>query len=350
VRGLCAALAREHDTRLYAAQSVDRRGRFGEPTPAIITGVPGWPSWLKRYGEMREVRAARCLADRVLHDAFEGWTPDVIIERHTLFSDAGWRLHDRLGRPWVLEVNAPPVVERSRFETVLQPRWADRWERQVLLAAPVVVAVSRWLVRWLTEEVGCRNVRWIPNGVVPVRGDRERGRRLLGVAQDEPLVGFVGSMRQWHGIERLGRIAVALHARLALIGPRPADLPLGAVAPGYLRAQDLADAVAALDLALAPYPEDTPPWFCPLKLLDYRAQGTPVVAGDVGDVREILEQGGTVVPPADDGAYIEAGRRWLGRRTHPRVRSWQTVSRQVLEAAGVGDGSTATATVEVGPP
>ena len=44
VRGLVGALREEHQVALYALKEVDRRGRFGAATEAVITGVGGWPS------------------------------------------------------------------------------------------------------------------------------------------------------------------------------------------------------------------------------------------------------------------------------------------------------------------
>jgi glycosyltransferase involved in cell wall biosynthesis len=104
------------------------------------------------------------------------------------------------------------------------------------------------------------------------------------------------------------------------------------ICPGHLGPQALADAVAALDVGLAPYPPDAPPWFCPLKILDYRAQGTPVVASDLGDVRALVERGGSVVPAGDDDAFVEAVRSWIGRRVRPAVRSWEQVAGELLTA------------------
>lgn len=332
-RDLVGALRAEHEVRLYAARLEDRRGHFGPTTPAIETGVPSWPGALKGWRELREVRAARRLAARVRADTLDDWPVDLLIERHSLFSDAGWRLHDRLGVPWVLEVNAPPLLERKRFEEVVRPSLARRWQRSVLQAAPVVVGVSRWLVRWLREEMGCRNVRWVPNGVTALRGDRARGRAALGLREGEPVVGFVGSMKPWHDARQMVEVARAAQARLVVAGHVPADkLPKGALATGFLGPQDLADVVAALDVGLAPYPADSPPWFCPLKVLDYRAQGTPVVASDVGDVATLVEDGGTVVPAGDTEAMVTSVCAWLGRRATPRVRSWRSVGREVLAA------------------
>jgi glycosyltransferase involved in cell wall biosynthesis len=335
-RDLAQALRLDHDLRLYATRREDRRGEFGPPVSSTVSGVASWPGVLKSWRELREVRTARRLADRALSDALDDWMPDVVVERHTLFSDAGWRLHDRLGVPWVLEVNAPPVLERRRFEEIVRPALAERWQRAVLQAAPAVVGVSRWLVRWLREEMGCRNVRWVPNGVNALRGDRARGRAALGLSADEPVVGFVGSLRPWHGVELLAPVAEGARARLVVVGHAPPDrVPKGAIHTGFLGPQALADVVAALDVGLAPYPADAPPWFCPLKVLDYRAQGTPIVAADVGDVGTLVEEGGSVVPAGDLNAMVTATCAWLGRRTEPRVRSWRSVGRELLAAAGV---------------
>lgn len=330
VRGFVRAMRTGHDVRLYAARSVDARGRFGAETPARSSGVPRWPRALGRWRDQQEILAGRRVADAVLADAWGGWSPEIVIERHTLFSDAGWRVHERLGVPWVLEVNAPATVERARYEELRQPARAQEWERRVLQAAPVVVAVSRWLVRWLKEEVGCRNVVWVPNGVDAIRGDRARGRALLGVDPEEPLLGYVGSQRQWHDLDGLARVADAAGARLALVGLFD-RAPAGAVTPGHLGPQELADVVAGLDVGLAPYRPDAPAWFCPLKVLAYRAQGTPVVATALGDVPALVEDGGSVVPAGDHDALVTSVCAWMGRRVTPRVRSWGTVAREVLE-------------------
>ncbi len=342
-RGLARGLAQSHDVDVVAARLSDRRGVFGEqPPPAIEVGVGGWPSWLESWRDQREIRAARRIARRVIADAHAGDAPDLVIERHSLFSDAGWRIHAALGAPWVLEVNAPPFMERQRFERLRRPALAAHWEREVLRAAPLVVCVSSWLRRWLADELGCRRVVVVPNGVTPRRGNRELGRARLGLDPDEPAIGFVGSMKPWHGIGRLRLVAERVGARLVLIGERrPAEhflgpderLPDDVLWTGHLASQGLADAVAALDVGMVPYDRDAPAWFCPLKVLDYRAQGTPVVGTDIGDTAALTGDGGTIVEPGDDHALIEATRAWLGRRTRPHVRSWRQVGDEVLAAA-----------------
>ena len=154
VRALAKAWSDDHDVRVFAARIHDKRGQFGEAVPTIAAGTPGWPSWLDRYRDLVEVAAARRVASQVVSSARHGWMPDVVIERHTLFSDAGWRVSDAIDVPWALEVNAPPVLERRRFERLRRESFAEDWQNRVLLQAPVVLAVSRWLKTWLETEVG----------------------------------------------------------------------------------------------------------------------------------------------------------------------------------------------------
>lgn len=321
VRGLGTALG----ARILAVREEDHRGRFGSlGVPFETVGAPGWPSWLDRFRDQAEVNAARRIARAAMRHS-----PSLVWERHSLFSDAGWKVHAATGAPWLLEVNAPLAEERARFETLRRPDYARAWEREVLLAAPLVAGVSRWVCQWLAD-LGCPRVIHLPNGVTPRVGDRIGTRRSLGL--DERFVlGFLGSMKPWHGLERIPALLDAIPDAVALIvgegsipaHPRLHHRPFVA---------DPADLVAAMDVGLAPYGPDAPPWFCPLKILDYRAQGTPVVATDVGDCRELVGDGGTV---AAHDQLVDAIMAWRGRRVAPNVRSWETVAAEGLAALGV---------------
>jgi glycosyltransferase involved in cell wall biosynthesis len=311
---------------IVAPMAVDGRGSAGPSTVTVhVAGRAGWPTWAPRQA-MREVRTARRCAR--LAASLE---PDLVWERHSLFSDAGWKVHAATGARWILEVNAPLVEERARYETLADRAWAEAWERDVLLAAPEIVAVSAALTGWL-RDLGCRRVRHVPNGVVPLAGDRGGARARLGLG-DELVVGFLGSMKPWHGVERLP----ALLDRLpGAVGLRVGDGPVQTAHPrlralGHRNEAEVADLVAAMDVGLAPYAADAPPWFCPLKVLAYRAQGTPVVATDVGDCRLLVGEGGSVLPAnADVDALADAVLAWAGRRCAPWVRSWDEVVGEAL--------------------
>jgi len=256
------------------------------------------------------------------------WQPDVLLERHTLYSDAGWRIATHFGIPWALEVNAPPILERQAFDRLVWLRFSRNWQSSVLQAAPLLLVVSPWLKNWLEEELDCENVVLLPNGAGAEIGDPIRGRMLLGVTDDRPLLGFVGGDKPWVDTTRFNVLARAVGAQVVWIGP------LETIPPGWIQRfvhlqQDLADVVSALDVGLALYRKCAPPWFCPLKVQLYRRQGTPVVATSLQDMERWVGEGGTCVPHSDGAAETDAIRNWLGHRCTRSERTWERVAEEL---------------------
>ncbi len=329
----------------------DRRG-VAETDPGTsrfhVTGVPGWPSWLGRWRDQVEILAGRRVADAVVALA-----PDLVWERHALYADVGLRVHAATGTPWILEVNAPPAMERARWEDLRDPAHAAAWERDVVSAAPRVIAVSRWLADWAVS-LGAPDVRWVPNGARTRPGDRARARAALGIPDDVVVLGYLGSARTWHGVDRVASLLDALpDARALVVGEAVVPHPR-AHHVGVVRETAVPDLVAAMDVGLAPYTDDAPPWLCPLKILHYRAQGVPVLATNVGDVglllareapqrigangtrdrrREAAPEGpppGRVLPRWSLPDAVDAVRTLAGSGPTRWVRSWHDVIAEAL--------------------
>src|SRR5262249_24380831 len=70
------------------------------------------------------------------------------------------------------------------------------------------------------------------------------------------------------------------------------------------------DHVQAVDIALQPA---VVPYACPLKLLDYMAQGRAVIAPDSANIRELVEpeKSALLIPPGDSQALAAAIRRLI---------------------------------------
>jgi glycosyltransferase involved in cell wall biosynthesis len=316
-----------HSVRVVACLEHDHRGVHGRlDVPIAMSGVPRHPrGWMV---ERREARAANWVA----REALRGPAADLIYERWSLFSQAGAALRRAWGVPWVLEVNAPLVQERERFERLYDARYARRWQQRVLEQPDALVAVSAWLCRWLVGQgIPASKVHHVPNGADPQVGNRLAGRALLGLKHGHLAVGFLGSCKLWHGVDQVPEIARRAGGVPVILGDGPVRIQ---GAHGRVPEDQVADAVAALDVGLAPYPEHAPPWFHPLKIEAYRAQGVPTVASDVGELAQIVGAHGRVVPAGDLDAFGRACREV--QRFEPSPRSWAHVASQVLEIAGAG--------------
>lgn len=245
---------------------------------------------------------------------------DVVVERYSLESGPARAASHRHGVPLVLEVNAPLVAEARRFRG-LDDDTADGREVATLAGADHVQVVSRALLRHVgavAPEVPCT---WIPNGADVERFHRAVPERLPGTG-DRLAVGFVGSMKPWHGVDVLVEAVADLRRRgadlqLLLVGGGPQEEALRA----RVGASGLGDSVRmlgavpharvpglvrGLDVAVAPYAPSDDFYFSPLKVMEYLAGGVPVVYSDLGDLPAVVGDAGVAVPAGDPGALADA--------------------------------------------
>ncbi len=239
----------------------------------------------------------------------EGFAPDVIYERHCLFATAGRELARYFNIPLLLEVNAPLLIEQQKMRGLSLPLVARTAERLVLESSDHVFVVSQMLRQYITElGVVPERVSVIPNAADPdVFGpvvERSRIRQDLGW-EDKFVIGFVGSMKPWHGadvlLQAMGLLGGAESPfRLLLVGAGPELENLRALAAslgltdvvhlsGAIPHAQVPDYLRAMDLAAAPYAPDADGYFSPVKLFEYMAMALPVVAARLGQVSEVIE-------------------------------------------------------------
>src|SRR6266481_936140 len=90
-------------------------------------------------------------------------------------------------------------------------------------------------------------------------------------------------------------------------------------------------ALAAKDVAVAPYPVLANFYFSPLKVYEYMAAGLPVVASRVGQLENLIESEvtGLHVTPGDVSALADALER-IKSEPHLRVRLGQAARSKVI--------------------
>jgi glycosyltransferase involved in cell wall biosynthesis len=245
-------------------------------------------------------------------------------------------------------------------------------------------ALARWAARtafgrarWVTscsEDLRSRAIRLganagrstvIPYGVDGTRfrpdsEERRRGRRMLGIADNAPLVLAVGRLVKKKGFEYLIDAAAILRSRhanlrVAIAGEGDLDAALRARAReaglgdqvkflGVVSHQDVPSLLAAADVAVAPSVRDEAGNVdgLPNTVMEIMASGTPLVTTPAGGIATVATDGETarLVPERDVRALAAAIdellqqpslRAALGLRARALVcrdHSWERVAAQ----------------------
>ncbi len=345
-------------TRLGHQVTLFARRWGGEPAEDLAgVGCVGLAKVSVAGGEREAELAA---ANRALPELLAAHGPfDLVYERYALWSSAALRWANRSGLPGVIEVNAPLVEEQVRHRALHNRALAEAISREALVAARQVVAVSSGVARWLEDEgVDPGKIEVIANGV-----DADRFAPEFRADCAEPVIGFVGTLKPWHGLEVLVDAASRLKAqglpfRLLLVGdgPERAALEAALAERGLTTQSELTGAVdpaeipgllARMDLAVAPYPDLEGFYFSPLKVMEYMAAGRAVVASRIGDIDGLVRHGetGLLCPPGNPAALADAlaalirdpaQRTRLGRaaRAHALAElGWNAVAKRILALA-----------------
>src|SRR5664280_1253349 len=194
---ITAFLSEGHEVRVVGPSFYQHAG-FGGGSSLVATLRRLLPGAL---GELAEL-AYNVPAYRRLRQAHREFKPDLIYERYNLYYLAGAWLARRTGTPYFLEVNSPLAEERGRHGGLRLCRLAAAAERYTWRSADCVLAVTE-VLRQRILAAGCapERVRVMPNGVVlerfspPAEADPPH----------PPVLGFVGFVRDWHGLDAVIR-------------------------------------------------------------------------------------------------------------------------------------------------
>ena len=273
-----------------------------------------------------------------LRRACRRFRPDLIYERYNLYYLAG-----TLAGAAQRHAAVPGGQRAARRGT--QPRFGELrparagavgWSASSGARRDRVLAVTGVLKAMIAAAgVPPERIEVVPNGIDPARFAALPARPA---APDPVVLGFVGFVRDWHGLDAViaAMAADAATPRLDLVvvgdGPARAGaassrrrrwaLPIACTSPGWSPHDAIPGLVAGFDIALQPR---VVAYASPLKLFDYMAAGRAIVAPDQPNIREILPDGETALlfdPAASDTMWtaIRCARGGPGSARAPRRR------------------------------
>ena len=307
--------------------------------------------------ELQQRSAANQIADQM--DAYEF---DLVYERYSLWSAQPILRSRELGIPSVLEVNAPLIEEQMQHRRLDNLELAISIRDQVFAAATTIVAVSEGVAEYVKSHLPRAShgkVHVVSNGV-----DTNRFRPdvpPIGSSSDFT-IGFLGTIKPWHGLESLLAAFHLLHTnrsnvRLRIIGDGPMRETLRDLVSteyssmsssidwiGEVRPVDVPSYLTSLNVAVAPYLASAQFYFSPLKVFEYMACGRAIAASSIGQIASIIDHGtnGMLYPPGDvnslfallmnlaDKPDLVESLGYAARQTALRLHSWQHVLESVL--------------------
>lgn len=300
-------------------------------------------------GDLSEREEACYQANRALRDALKkAGRFDFVYERYSLWSFATMEYARATNTPGILEVNAPLVEEQERHRGLINRERAEQVAETVFKAAHAVVAVSDEVAKYVRRFVEEKDhVYVVANGVNPARF-RQNQKSSFSAESEAFTVGFVGTLKPWHGLEYLIEAFARLRARneqikLLIVGDGPerprieenlrAKSLLEVVRfTGAVNPDEVPGLLASMDVAVAAYPPGANFYFSPLKVYEYMAAGLPVVASRIGQLENVIEDkvNGLLVPPGDVDALADALEH-LRKNRELRIRMGQAARSAVIE-------------------
>lgn len=318
---VAALRAQGHEVRVVGPAAYEQANLGGESRliSRIRSALPG------AVAELAEL-AYTLPATRRLDRAAAEFRPDVIYERYNLFFLSGAVVARKRTLPFLVEVNAPLAEERARFGKLRLRRLAHWSEAHVWRAADRVLPVTAVLAEHvIAAGVPRDRIVVVPNGI-DLAEFPEPAPPALAEAGRRVTLGFVGFVRDWHGLDGVVRGIAAWQGepglQLTVVGEGPARPGLEALAAalniadrvrftGLAEREAIPGLVAGFDIALQPA---SVPYASPLKVFEYMAAGRAIVAPDQPNIREVLahERTALLFDPATPGAMWQALHRLAG--------------------------------------
>ena len=289
-----ALLEQGHELK-FVAPTVNEQSEFGHDGGFVSKLKAALPAFIY---ELLELTYSLWVFIK-LAVAIKQFKPEFIYERYNLYQPAGVWASKLFGIPLILEINAPLVEERSRYSGLSLKRFAKKIENYTWRGADKCLPVTDVLADHVRAAgVPEQNIEVIHNGVRQPFID-EMLATPIQQDKSEIIIGFTGFIHPWHGMDKAIE-AIAEHKELPLklvcigdgailpeLKQQAADLGIADKVEfkGLVTRDKVLDYVKEFDIALQP---DVTAYASPLKMFEYMAVGSLIIAPRTPNIEEIL--------------------------------------------------------------
>lgn len=301
---------------------------------------------------------------RLLTRSIRDFKPDIIYDRYAHFSFAALWAARRFDVPLILEVNSPYCIQKTKWERAYFPWLSKIFEQRIFNAAPHIIVVSTPLRRIVTDYGVPKDlVTVLPNGTNPrqFNPDIESNglKKELGL-EGKIILGFVGILRSWHNIYKLIHSLEEidlkrLNAVMLFLGDGPSFKEFSTYNRdrghedtikflGRIPHSEIHRYISIFDIAISPHATF---YSSPMKILEYMAMEKAILAPDMKNIRDLVQDGetATLFEPDNAASLKEklllllgsaALRKKLGKKARQRVLgqyTWSNNARKTVELA-----------------
>lgn len=323
------------------------------------------PKWLWLTLKDLYLYRRNLLMKKVIRETVLREKPDMIYERISYMSTAVSEVAAELGITHFSEFNAPYSQERVKLEGwSITLFLAKRAEKKQLFYTTKAFTVSSILKDYLVEKTGVDASKIVvtPNAVNPEKFApneklQKEIRRKWGIEENAKVVGFVGSIFPYHGVDLLidafliEREKSNEHLKLLVVGDgetlpslrervKHSKYANAIVFTGNVPYAQVADYLAIMDVAVMARSD----WYMsPVKIFEYGLMQKSIVAQNTSPINDVMEHKvhGWIAESTVEGlhqgiAYMlehEEEAKAMAQAFYSKVLSmhtWDEVGKQIL--------------------
>jgi glycosyltransferase involved in cell wall biosynthesis len=300
---------------------------------------------LKEFQQIQfDKYAAKELQNKIL-----SFQPDMVYERSTWMSNGSIEVLSNFNIKHVVEINAPFEEEVKSFEKA-QTFLASTGKKKLkhlLQAANLVLPITSSLQEYLIKryDLNSNKCLVIPNAIeyseIQINESHVDAINKQYKLSEVTVLGFVGSIFPYHGVDRLIRGVAKLNYT---------DISILIVGDGYLipklkqlaeelgiservhftesvPKEDIYNYISAMDILTLPNTE----WYCsPVKLFEYGAFGKTILAVDEAGVSDVMSTDEGLLFENNDSAFQDALLRAITDVDALKIKA-QNFKQKVLE-------------------